>query len=375
MKAVDIGIDARLYSQTGVGTYLRNFLSILDTCVPDGMTVTAYFHEYDRKNSTGFRSIQTRYVPYRWHSLAEQWHFYRLLNSASHDLFHFTYFGYPVLYRKPFVATVHDLTPLLFKTGKASTRNPLVYNCKHTAFRFILSTQIARARCVITPTHTVKQQILDTFTVDDINKIVPVYEGVDRGLIDSTPSYEVADTLGDSFFLYVGNCYPHKNVSFLIDSWKTVIEDHMLVICGPEDHFSAIHKKQVEEAGLTKRIRFIHNLAKSELAGLYNRAKALIHPSLSEGFGLPVIEAMEYSLPVIASDIPVFQELTEGNYFAFNPDDAGSLKQALLNYESNPHKWKAHHKALLNRYSFFSMTKETLGMYQKALAHSSIPSS
>ena len=58
---------------------------------------------------------------------------------------HFTYFGYPVFYRRKFIATVHDLTPLLFKTGKASTKNPLIYGIKHFFFKHILRSQIENA--------------------------------------------------------------------------------------------------------------------------------------------------------------------------------------------------------------------------------------
>src|SRR5690606_5366249 len=89
-----------------------------------------------------------REVHSRWHSLSEQLAFYQVLMRDNLDLMHFTYFSYPVLYRRPFVATIHDVTPLIFKTGKASTLPGFLYEIKHSVFQYVMSQQLKNSRAV-----------------------------------------------------------------------------------------------------------------------------------------------------------------------------------------------------------------------------------
>src|SRR3989338_4221188 len=126
-----IGIDARLYFQTGVGVYLRNFIHYLQNFTPKDVEFYIYVLERDAsqidfKNSLFIkREVQTL-----WHTLDEQTLFYSVLQKDKLDLMHFTYFSYPVLYNRPFIATVHDITPLNHKTGRASTLSPWLYELK-----------------------------------------------------------------------------------------------------------------------------------------------------------------------------------------------------------------------------------------------------
>src|SRR3989344_8561226 len=129
---LNIGIDARLYGQTGVGVYLKNLLYYLEKNAADKLLFYIYLLPQDYAvvnfNSINFKK---RLVHSSWHSFSEQIEFPGILLKDNLDLMHFTYFSYPVFYRRKFVATVHDLTPLLFKTGKASTKNSLIYGIKH----------------------------------------------------------------------------------------------------------------------------------------------------------------------------------------------------------------------------------------------------
>src|SRR3990167_6334567 len=139
----NMGIDARLFNQTGVGVYLRNLLYYLEKI--NNRTITFYVYllpdDFD-KVSFKSKNFRKRPVNSRWHTLSEQLGFARALYQDNLDLVHFTYFSYPVLYKKKFIATIHDTTPLFFKTGKASTRNPLLYEIKFRAFQFIISQQL-----------------------------------------------------------------------------------------------------------------------------------------------------------------------------------------------------------------------------------------
>ena len=159
-----LGIDARLYFQTGVGTYLRNLLFYLDNLNKNDIEITALVMDQDKDVlKKAFSTIKIASSSARWHTFAEQTRFLTDLNMHKFDLMHFAYFSYPYFYSRPFLSTIHDLTPLLFKTGKASTQTALQYEIKYNAFRLLLQHQVKKSIKIITPTKTVKNEIIAYF--------------------------------------------------------------------------------------------------------------------------------------------------------------------------------------------------------------------
>ena len=101
-----------------------------------------------------------------------------------------------------------------------------------------------------------------------------------------------------------------------------------LVLAGPDNYFSDKIEKNLKERNI-KNISFYHPHSIEDLVYLYKHAEALINPSLSEGFGLPLIEARYFKTPVIASNLPVFKELLGDGYSSFDPHDNSSIKKAV----------------------------------------------
>ena len=360
-----IGIDARLYSQTGVGTYLRNLLVELEDLVNE-YEINVYligqdFEKVTFKNSHFHRKL----ADYHWHSLGEQFGFYYQLRQDSPDLMHFTYFGYPILYRKPFIATVHDVTPLIYKTGKASTRNPLVYEFKYQIFKQVLARQVANATSLIVPSKYVKDELGRMYGQKIAKKTKVIYEGVNRELLTAIEKTGQANRLDGPFFIYVGNFYPHKNIGRLIRAFQSVPPPYRLILIGPEDTFAAGLKKIINESGQDQRILFRHNVDVGDLLYFYKHALALIHPSISEGFGLPLVDAAHFGLPIIASDIPVFRELLGDRYVPFDPQSHESIVSAIKLFLAQEKKYTA--LPADETFSFKRMAKETLEVYKKAI--------
>ena len=360
-----IGIDARLYSQTGVGTYLRNFLHFLAKKTYTDITFLIYLLEGEKTSfeNPAFKKI---FVPYKWHSLTEQTGFYARLIADKPDLMHFTYFSYPVLYTRPFIATVHDLTPIQFKTGKASTRNPIWYGIKHAAFKYVLKSQVMNSKRIITPTQTVKKQLLEYFPSLSTDKVWAIYEGVDNELATIPENKDLARKYTKPYFLYVGNFYQHKNVETLIKAFKDIPEPFELILSGPNDFFADKMEALINEHNLEKRVFMHHSKGRGDVKYFYAHAEALIHPSLSEGFGLPLVEAMAADLPIIASDIPVFRELLPSDNLLFNPSSSADIAATVQKHLKQPKK--PLYKAILARYSFETMTEKTLELYYSALS-------
>lgn len=359
-----IGIDCRLINQTGIGCYLRNLLHF----VPEESNFIFYLYLL-KKDFPLINFPQKNFIKkeanFLWHSLSEQIGFLKTILADSLDLFHFTYFSYPILYPKKFIATIHDLTPVIFKTGKASTKNIFIYKIKHFFFRQLLSNQIKKARVIITPTKTVKKQILKYHPQIFAKKIIPIYEGVNYELIKAKENAFLQKKYSQPFFIYVGNFYPHKNLDNLIKAFKKINSKNKLILIGPDDFFSEKIIQLINKLNLKKKIFLFKNPTINDLVFFYKKALALIHPSLSEGFGLPLIEAAYFNCPIIASDIPVFNEILEDNYLKFNPKNPIDIaKKITLFLKKKP---KYDYSQILKKYSFEKMTQKTIKIYQKLL--------
>jgi glycosyltransferase involved in cell wall biosynthesis len=361
-----IGIDARLYSQTGVGVYLKNLLYYLEKKeIKDELYYVYLMADDYRQLSFKNKNIIKRLANYHWHRIEEQIGFALKLYFDNLDLMHFTYFSYPVLYFKKFVSTVHDVTLLLFMTGKASTKNKLVYKIKHFIFEKVLNRQVRRSIQIITPSETVKDQLVEIYGSKMAGKIKPLYEGVSYQVMAGKENKKLEKQF-NNFFIYVGNFYPHKNVERLIESFKTIDKKYQLILLGPDDYFSDRIVQQINNLKLNNVFLF-KNPSFSDLIFFYKNALALIHPSLSEGFGLPLIEAAYFDRPVIASDIQVFKELLGNNYLSFNPNDVDDISNKIKKFlVEKPH---FSYKNLLKNYSFKKMTDETVKIYKKVLYH------
>ncbi len=352
-----IGIDARLLFQTGVGTYLQNLLHYLPFVTPPETTFTFYCLPQDatfiQREIPGSR---IRTTTAKWHSWSEQTAFLNVIEKDELDLMHFTYFGHPIFYYRPFISTIHDVTPLLFSTGMASTKNPALYALKHAAFSLVLNHQVYGSRAIITPTRTVKDQLVHIYGDTVAHKIIPIHEGISYRLLNAKGEGELPV---HKYLLYVGNFYPHKNVNSLINAFAKSGSAYKLVLAGPHDYFlkRLLSSLSAEE----KKYLIVRDRPSlNELVMLYKNAEALIHPSVSEGFGLPLVEAMHFGLPIIASHLPVFQELLGTSYYSFDPYSESSITEAIRRFEQDGEKKK---NVLRTEFSFETMTKKTVDLY------------
>ncbi|MEI7652697.1 MAG: glycosyltransferase family 1 protein [bacterium] len=343
-----IGIDARLINQTGVGVYIRNLLY----CLAELDTPQFEFYIYTLQADIGLVPKHTKFTlrttSARWHGFAEQTTFLFQLLRDGLDLMHFTYFSWPIAYFRPFVATVHDLTLMTHETGRLSTQHPLVYQLKRMVFRVVFSSQIVRARALMVPTKAIAKALKDRFGRD----AEAVHEGINRELLFALP--EATEALqNESFLLYVGNCYPHKNIQKLLDAAHGM----KLVMVGPQNSFSEGYQK------LHPEVTWFFHLSNARLRWLYEHAQALVNPSLAEGFGLPVVEALAFGCPVVCSDIPVFHEVTEEKATFFDPTSVEDIRSKLLQVIKRIPTTPAPFVG-----TFKAMAAKTLHIYQLALA-------
>jgi glycosyltransferase involved in cell wall biosynthesis len=359
-----LGIDARLLTQTGVGVYTYNLLNFLPFYLPKEWEAVVFVRSADRHAVPFADRYTIAESNFRWHTLSEQLGFWNQLNKWKLDLMHFTYFSFPVLYRRPFISTIHDLTPVLFRTGKASTKSTAEYYPKYFAMKNVIAKAVKKSRAVITPTQFVKRQLNDLYNVN-LKKVHAIPEGINEKLKVAKENKALKKSYKKPFFIYVGNFYPHKNVEKLVEVFSQVPDTHDLILIGPKDYFAGRIKNQIASSGLSERVHIFHNASLEDLAFFYGNAEGLIHPSLSEGFGLTLIEASYFGCPVIASNIQVFQETLGDSYRSFNPNDANSILEAIQKQITKKDDMEI--PAIEDKFSFERMAEETVKVYITAL--------
>lgn len=378
-----IGIDCRLWGETGVGRYIRNLMSELSKI--DDKNNYVLFALAKDEESIKYKALSGKYKNWKivranisWHTLEEQLEFPRILNQENLDIVHFPYQSVPIFYNRPFVITIHDLIPFHFPTSNASTLPAPLYNIKLLAYKFIVSQVAKKAKKIIAVSNATKDEIVDHLKINP-KKIVVTHEGADdkirnlnienRNNIQNS-KYKIQK---EKYFLYVGNAFPHKNLERMLEAFSifnSQFKVYNLVFVGKDDYFYKRLKKKVQEMGLSENVIFLQNISDEELSGLYKNAKALILPSLMEGFGLPVLEAMANNCPVLASDIPALREVCGDAALYFNQLSVDDLVKKLNMITSHTTEYRELEKMIekgIERVKLFSwqkMAKETLKIYE-----------
>jgi glycosyltransferase involved in cell wall biosynthesis len=368
-----IGIDAR-HDQTGIGRYVARLVTELSAI--DGSTEYVLFLRSGRfQSDLGLgRNFEKRLADISWYSVAEQTRLPALIRAAHVDLMHFPHFNVPIVYRGPFVVTVHDLTHDLRRSMVGSQRDPAKGRWKHAAYRLVLRNAVRRSRRVITVSHATKRELVDRLGVEP-GRITVTYEGVDAGLLEPADAREASRFgLSQPFFLYVGSGHPHKNLLTLLDAFARFRErdaDTRLVLAGDLQHYEVAVRARVSELRLDEAVVILGPVPDRELACLYRDALALVIVSLSEGFGLPGLEAMAAGTPVIASEIPALTEVYGKGALFVDPLDPAGIADAIQAVTESPslrEKLVQEGRAQLGRYSWRRMAEETREVYARAVA-------
>ncbi|MGH7245332.1 MAG: glycosyltransferase family 4 protein, partial [Candidatus Levyibacteriota bacterium] len=215
-----------------------------------------------------------------------------------------------------------------FPTGKASTKNAFVYWCKLFVYKILLQISTLRAKKILTVSEATKEEIVQHLHVQE-NKIIVSHNGVEEIFLKHA---KTTSLFPFAYILYVGNAYPHKNINVLLQAFKDVIVEEKnihLVLVGKKDYFYNNVLHTVKNMGIEKQVDFISDATDEKLVSLFRHAKALVLPSLMEGFGLSAVEAMATGCPVIASDIASIREVCGSSAFYFNPKSPTELTKIL----------------------------------------------
>ncbi len=320
---------------------------------------------------------------FQYYEHSEAKHAAALYETTKKQIFHSPFHMHPILQDiknnsliKAFT-TIHDVIPLIFPEYRNFHRLKYEYLPYHT---------IDENDWILCPSETTKQDVINYCKVDQ-NKIFMTYNGVSdkefyfvtdkKYILNIKNKYHIPDK---PYIIYVGAIEVRKNLIHLIESFIKLIEqekhlDLNLVICGMvRGEYLPVIKKFQEIAGsslFSHRIIHLNDVSDEDLPSLYSGALAFTCLSHYEGFGIPIIEAMQCQTPTIVSNIPAFQEVVQNTEILVPTDDPDAFSQAVLNiYSSTSYRDKLikHGLKRAKVFSWESVIQKTLAAYKRALS-------
>lgn len=276
-------------------------------------------------------------VKSKWYGLSEQLIFPFQLYKYHLDLVHFCHFNAPIIYRKKYIVTIHDLIMYKYQGTNVSTRNPILFVIKYRIFKLVMLNAVHKSKKIISVSNYTKNDILKHFKIKS-EKISVIYNGT---AIEKKNGTDIPnDSKGgnnDKYFLYIGSAYPHKNLRFLIrtfSKWQRSNPDYKLILAGGDDPFYTDLKKYADKSDGAS-IQFKGHVSNEELIKLYKNAHGFVFPSLFEGFGVPPLEAMQLGIPVISSNLTCLPEILGRAAYYINPRDERELSQGFTAIAGN----------------------------------------
>jgi glycosyltransferase involved in cell wall biosynthesis len=295
------------------------------------------------KLGRGPRNILER----RWWSFGLQAEMSRL----GIDAFHGTDFAVPYLPSRPSVMTLHDLSPWMdtawhHQAERIRRRTPMLL-------------RLGFATMVITPTEAIRRAAIDRFRLPT-DRVVAVPHA-------ASPCFHPVDVPPPQppYLLYLGTLEPRKNIALVLDLWRELqreIPIDLVLVGRRRPDFPEIPPERgLQIAGFTPE----HDLPR-----LYSGATACLYPSYYEGFGLPVLEAMQCGALVIASRDPAIMEVAGDGAVLLDVRDRPAWMHALRSAVANPEQMRAIRDRALHRAGEFSWTKTaelTHAVYEHAV--------
>jgi glycosyltransferase involved in cell wall biosynthesis len=251
------------------------------------------------------------------------------LKRENLDVWHSPTTNLPPSYDEPSIVTVRDLS--IYKFPK------LFSSSQFLNVKIIMPNALKRAKKIIAISQSIKQDLIKIFKTP-ANKIEVIYNGINKELFYSLPKSEIEKIknqykIKENFILFLGTLEPRKNIETLIEAYelfqKNSTTKYQLVIAGKDGWNAQKIHKQTSRSPYKNEIIFTGYIGPENLNALFSEAKVFVFPSLYEGFGTPVIEAMAKKIPVITSNIESLSEITAGSVILINPHKKQEISKAL----------------------------------------------
>jgi glycosyltransferase involved in cell wall biosynthesis len=309
--------------------------------------------------------VQVVDVPCSPFSLRQQWAVPRLLARLRADLYHSPYYLMPYRPGLPTVVTMYDLIPVLFPQQVSIPARLL--------FRWMTALALRAASRVIVISQATRRDLLTFYRLPP-QKVMAIPLAADPAFSPQSPA-EIERVrrkyaLPEHYLLYLGINKPHKNLTRLLEAWAQVTQHairNTLVVAGAWDPRYPEPQQRAETLGLENIVRFLGPVPEADLPALYSAATLFVFPSLYEGFGLPVLEAMACGTPVVCSNTSSLPEVAGDAAIMVNPLDVDELAAAMervLMDQALREEMTGKGRAQAGRFSWERTARETLQVYE-----------
>ncbi len=369
--AYTIGIDARKLDDFGIGTYIRNLvlhLGALDRENRYVLFVGAHSQGRMADLPDNFRLVVERSKVYSVRELlALSWKLFRL----RLDLYHATHYVLPTVVPCRAVVTIHDIIHLLYPQFLP---HPLAFLYAQRMIR----RSLVRGDRIIADSQNTRSDLMEYFDIDG-RKIRVVYPGVAdrfRARLEAAELDRRLQNLGIErpYVLFVGNPKPHKNLDNVVQAFARAVKagdvPDSLVCVGDRGATQFKIRQRAEQLGISDRLRLLGHVADEELPAIYQGARLFLYPTLYEGFGLPVVEAMASGTPVVTSDTSALKEVADGFAELVNPLDVPAMAAAIRRVLADEKRRRTLSRRGLRRAEDFRWERTaelTLEVYTRAI--------
>lgn len=339
--SLSVFLDARLSGNSGIGRYIDSLLSEFAQHPEWGYRWSLAINDARHCEGIGEHRV-TKLKPF-----SPLWQLQAPFMLPRNGLLWTPHWNHPILTRSRHanVVTVHDVMPLRF---------PQLYSQRdRQLFQFFMSTAVRRGYRIITVSEFSKAEILALFPAA---KVDVIFNGATPLPVKSDPAGDEADA--SPYFLCVGNLKPHKNLPFAIRAFRLaktlgwVPSEMRLIIAGAVAGLRQADQTLLRASERQADVQLIEHPSDVVLGQLYRGCRALIAPSLYEGFGLPILEAMHFNRPVLCSDIPPFREIAGSAVRYFEPTDENACADAMRECLTHPPPPDDHYIDILDRFTW-----------------------
>ncbi|PIP40164.1 MAG: glycosyl transferase [Desulfobacterales bacterium CG23_combo_of_CG06-09_8_20_14_all_51_8] len=361
---------------TGIGRYLNSLYRAISLQYPeieikyfDGAGVSEKMPSPPKAKSFWAKAVQIAWkmpaaVPYVARRVVHENQARKFLElSKEFDIYHEAgYFPFKTAKNVKTIFTIHDISLKTLPMFHPKDRRLFFNQYFEKSLRF--------ADAIITPSEFTKNEIKKTYP--EVNApIYPVYLGYDRGLFfpRGEPAVDSCKTrfrLPETYILFVGTSDPRKNIKTIIQALAFLPESVKLV-CAGWSGWDRPGRAGQNSAAMKNRVIVTGYVTDFELACLYSGARAFVYPSIYEGFGLPVLEAMACGCPVVCSDRASLPEVAGSAALYCDPDDPAQLARAIqkmMDSESLCTEMRFKSLAQAKNFSWDQAAQKTLAVFE-----------
>lgn len=366
-----IAIDCRKIQDFGIGTYIRNLITELAKLDQENtflLLTGAAGREILEGLPENFQPVIQRTPVYSVRELVTlSWQLFR----QRVDLYHATHYVLPFMVPCRSVVTIHDIIHLLYPEYLPN-RFAFIY-----AERMIRHS-LLRGDRIIAVSQNTRKDLVNYFNIAD-RKIDVIYNGIDETFHHQHEPAVIDRVLADldlhrPYLLFVGNPKPHKNLDNVVKAYARALKlhdmPHRLAVVGDREGLSFKIRQRAEQLGISDRIQLLGHVPQDLLPAIYQGADLFLYPTLYEGFGLPVVEAMASGTPVITSNTSALKEIGAGYADLVNPLDIEGMAQAIVQCVRDEEHRSSLRKLGLRRSQDFrcdNAARNTLEIYHEVI--------